>query len=67
MPNSLIQSVKYRITDKPEGIFGVASEGWIETDKHHILRIIKETDPDAFISVNNVMGVFGYGFDRIKK
>lgn len=36
-------------------------------ESNHILRIIKETDPDAFISVNNVMGVFGYGFDRIKK
>lgn len=36
-------------------------------ESNHILRIIKETDPDAFISVNNVMGVFGYGFDPIKK
>ena len=36
-------------------------------ESNHILKIIKETDPDAFISVNNVMGVFGYGFDRIKK
>jgi len=36
-------------------------------ESNHILKIIKESDPDAFISVNNVMGVFGYGFDRIKK
>ncbi len=36
-------------------------------ESNHILKIIKETDPDAFISVNNVMGVFGYGFERIKR
>jgi uncharacterized membrane-anchored protein YitT (DUF2179 family) len=31
-----------------------------------LLRIVKETDPDAFISVNSVMGVYGLGFERIK-
>ncbi|MFO7829241.1 MAG: YitT family protein [Bacteroidales bacterium] len=31
-----------------------------------LLRIIKDIDPDAFISVNNVMGVYGLGFDQIK-
>ncbi len=36
-------------------------------ESHHILRIIKDVDPDAFISVSNVMGVYGLGFDRIKK
>ena len=29
-------------------------------------RTIKEIDPDAFISVATVMGVYGKGFDRIK-
>lgn len=29
-------------------------------------RAIKEVDPDAFISVATVMGVYGKGFDRIK-
>ncbi|MCX6272702.1 MAG: YitT family protein [Bacteroidetes bacterium] len=32
----------------------------------HIFQTIKEVDPDAFISVANVMGVYGKGFDRIK-
>ncbi len=36
-------------------------------ESHHILRIIKDVDPDAFISVSNVMGVYGLGFDRIKR
>jgi len=35
-------------------------------ESNHILKIIKETDPDAFISLGNVMGVYGSGFERIK-
>jgi len=31
-----------------------------------IFRKIKELDPNAFISMGSVMGVFGEGFDRIK-
>jgi uncharacterized membrane-anchored protein YitT (DUF2179 family) len=31
-----------------------------------IFRRIKEIDPDAFISMGSVMGVFGQGFDKLK-
>ncbi len=31
-----------------------------------IFRKIKEIDPDAFISMGSVMGVYGQGFERIK-
>ncbi len=31
-----------------------------------ILRMIKLVDPDAFISMGSVMGVYGQGFDKIK-
>jgi uncharacterized membrane-anchored protein YitT (DUF2179 family) len=31
-----------------------------------IFRIIKDIDHEAFMSVNNVMGVYGKGFDRIR-
>ncbi len=31
-----------------------------------LFRIIKEVDRDAFMSVNNVMGVYGQGFERIR-
>jgi uncharacterized membrane-anchored protein YitT (DUF2179 family) len=31
-----------------------------------IFRIIKEVDHNAFMSVNNVMGVYGQGFERIR-
>lgn len=33
---------------------------------YSVLRIIKEIDPQAFISVASVMGVYGKGFDKIK-
>lgn len=36
-------------------------------DTKHIHQIIQETDPDAFISEASVMGVYGKGFDVIKK
>jgi uncharacterized membrane-anchored protein YitT (DUF2179 family) len=35
-------------------------------DKQKILRIVKETDGKAFISVAKVMGVFGQNFEEIK-
>ncbi len=31
-----------------------------------VLRTIKQIDPEAFISISNVMGVFGKGFDPLK-
>ncbi|TKG92362.1 YitT family protein [Puteibacter caeruleilacunae] len=31
-----------------------------------IFRMIKQLDPDAFISMGNVMGVYGQGFEKIK-
>ncbi len=35
-------------------------------EAHSVYKIIKEIDPDAFMSVSKVMGVYGKGFDRIK-
>lgn len=32
----------------------------------HIFRLIKEVDPDAFISQSSVIGVYGQGFDKLK-
>lgn len=40
------------------------------TRKHDysiILKIVREIDPQAFISVGNVMGVYGSGFEKNKK
>lgn len=37
-----------------------------KTDLSMLLRQIKAIDPDAFLSVSSVMGVFGLGFDQLK-
>ena len=31
-----------------------------------IFRLVKDIDPNAFISQSSVIGVYGEGFDRIK-
>ena len=38
-----------------------------KTDLNILLRYIKAIDPDAFLSVTSVTGVYGKGFDAIKK
>ena len=66
-------------TDIKRGITVIDGKGWYtkadakillilvrKQESYDILRIIKEIDPKAFVSVNNVMGVYGKGFDPIK-
>ena len=61
------------------GITLMDAEGWYsrqhtkvllvivrKTDLNHVFQIIKQIDPKAFMSVGNVMGVYGLGFDKIK-
>lgn len=50
-------------SQKENDVIVVICRRW---DKSKIMRIINETDPNAFISVSKVMGVFGKNFDRIK-
>ena len=38
-----------------------------KTDMNLIYRLVKAIDKDAFMSVGSVMGVYGNGFDKIKK
>lgn len=33
---------------------------------HEVFRIVKQEDPDAFVSLSSVMGVFGKGFDTMR-
>lgn len=62
------------------GVTAIHSEGWYthteseivtvvarKQESSQILRIIKKVDDTAFVSVNNVSGVFGKGFEQIKK
>ena len=62
------------------GVTAIHSEGWYthteseivtvvarKQESSQILRIVKKMDDTAFVSVNNVSGVFGKGFEQIKK
>jgi len=66
-------------TNVKRGLTLVDAQGWytrkptkmimVIVRKHEVtdvFRAIKEIDPDAFISMGNVMGVYGKGFDSIK-
>ena len=37
-----------------------------KSELNNLLRIVKTVDPDAFLSVSTVMGVYGKGFDQLK-
>lgn len=65
--------------DMKRGVTLVPSKGWFskeegyivmvitrKTDLNLLLRYVKQIDPDAFLSVASVMGVYGNGFDTIK-
>ncbi len=65
--------------DAKRGVTVVDGQGWYskqpikilivlskQSESVNIFRVIKEVDPDAFISQANVTGVFGQGFDRMK-
>lgn len=66
-------------TEVARGVTVIDGQGWYskepqkviitlvrKNEANDIYRIIKEIDPEAFISVATVMGVFGKGFERIK-
>lgn len=38
-----------------------------KTQCQSVIRIVKQEDPQAFVSVNTVMGVYGKGFEVMKK
>ena len=61
------------------GVTHIRAEGWYtksesdilmvltrKADLNPLLRYVKIIDPKAFISVSNVMGVYGLGFDTLK-
>ena len=65
--------------DMKRGVTVIQAKGWYskeyrqvlmvvtrKTDLNLLLRYVKTIDPDAFLSVSSVMGVYGQGFDTIK-
>ena len=69
-----------RISQETErGVTIVNTRGWFtkeegkvvivivrKTELGQVLRIVKEIDKKAFLSVGSVMGVYGEGFEQIK-
>lgn len=67
-------------TEMHRGVTFIKGTGWYtkqegyilmvvthKRESQHILRIVKEEDPTAFMTMNTVMGAYGKGFERIKK
>ena len=67
-------------TDFHRGVTVLDGKGWYtkqqasvlmvitrKTDVNILLRAIKRIDPDAFLSISSVAGVYGKGFDSIKE
>ena len=65
--------------DMKRGVTMIPAKGWFskeekqvlmvvtrKSDLNLLLRYVKSIDPDAFLSVSSVMGVYGQGFDTIK-
>ncbi|MBE6233727.1 MAG: YitT family protein [Bacteroidales bacterium] len=65
--------------DMKRGVTVIPAKGWYskaesqvllvvtrKSDLNLLLRYVKTIDPDAFLSVSSVMGVYGQGFDTIK-
>ena len=50
-------------TKKPASVLMVITR---KTDINLLLKSIKRVDPDAFLSISSVSGVYGQGFDSIK-
>ena len=65
--------------DMKRGVTVIPAKGWYskeekqvimvvtrKADLNILLRFVKAIDPDGFLSVSTVMGVYGQGFDTIK-
>lgn len=65
--------------DMKRGVTVIPAKGWYskeekevimvvtrKVDLNLLLRYVKSIDPDAFLSVSSVMGVYGQGFDAIR-
>ncbi len=78
--SEMYEAIADRLTiDMKRGVTALDSVGWWTKSEGKVLvalvrknettmlcRMIKEIDPKAFISVANVMGVYGHGFEEIK-
>ncbi len=69
-----------RITAMGRGVTVINAMGWFtkqegkvlmvivrRTESNYVFRVVREIDRNAFLSVGNVMGVYGQGFDEMKR
>ncbi len=69
-----------RITVMGRGVTVINAMGWFtkqegkvlmvivrRTEINYVFRVVREIDRNAFLSVGNVMGVYGQGFDEMKR
>lgn len=74
------EEIADRITSMGRGVTVINAQGWFtkqegkvlmlivrRTESNYVYKVVREVDRDAFLSVGNVMGVYGKGFDEIKK
>ena len=74
------EEIADKITTLGRGVTVIEGTGWYtkkngkillvivkKSEINYIFKMIREIDRDAFLSVGNVMGVYGKGFDQIKK
>ena len=67
------------VEDAGRGVTMLNAEGWYtkqemkmvvvvvrKTESGNLLRMVREIDPEAFITVGSVMGVYGKGFDPLE-
>ncbi|MFA6334204.1 MAG: YitT family protein [Bacteroidales bacterium] len=74
------EEIADRITSIGRGVTVINAQGWFtkqegkvllvivrRTESNFVYKAVREMDKDAFLSVGNVMGVYGKGFDQMKK
>jgi uncharacterized membrane-anchored protein YitT (DUF2179 family) len=74
------EEIADKITSIGRGVTVIEGMGWFtkkegkvlmvivrRTESNYVFRVIREIDREAFLSVGNVMGVYGKGFDEMKK
>lgn len=74
------EEIAERITSIGRGVTVIDGMGWFtkregkilmvivrRTESNYVFRVVREVDRNAFMSVGNVMGVYGEGFEQIKK
>ncbi|MFA5849429.1 MAG: YitT family protein [Bacteroidales bacterium] len=74
------EEVADKITAIGRGVTVINAQGWFtkqegkvlmvivrRTESNYVFRVVREVDKEAFLSVGNVMGVYGKGFDEMKR